>query len=104
MSVKKSSYRPQTIARSMLCAVFAVFALSAQEPAQKNAPTEEQGYRIDKPGTITFTVGVKIRGKVEKPQVMIFLLKEKPVYNDISLTHSFYEDLMKPIPLNPDEK
>ena len=58
-------------------------------------------YRIDKPGTITFTVGVKIKGKVEKPQVMIFLPKERPFYEKATFSHSFSEDLMKPLPFSP---
>lgn len=68
-------------------------------PAGQSGP--ESGYRIDEPGTITFTVGVKIKGKVEKPQVVIFLPKEKPYYRDISFAHSFSEDLVKPLPFSP---
>jgi hypothetical protein len=56
------------------------------------------GYRIDKPGTITFTVGIKIKGKVEKPQVMIFLPKEKPFYKKPVFSHSFLDDIMQPLP------
>ena len=62
---------------------------------------EEQGYRIEQPGTITFTVGVKIKGKVEKPQVMIFLPKEKTVYREIKFERSFLEDLADPLPFTP---
>jgi hypothetical protein len=61
-------------------------------------------YRIDKPGTITFTVGVKIKGKVEKPQVMIFLPKEKPYYNKATFAYSFMDDIMKPLPFTGIEK
>ncbi len=61
----------------------------------------EQGYRIDQPGTITFTVGVKISGKVEKPQVMIFLPKEKTLYREEVLTRSFSEELAQPLPFTP---
>jgi hypothetical protein len=61
-------------------------------------------YRIDKPGTITFTVGVKIKGKVEKPQVMIFLPKEKPYYQKATFSYSFMDDIMKPLPFTPVEK
>jgi len=60
-----------------------------------------QGYRIDQPGTITFTVGVKIKGKVEKPQVMIFLPKEKTIYREIEFSKSYKEDLMTPLPFTP---
>lgn len=64
-----------------------------------NAPQEQ--YHIEQPGTITFTVGVKIRGKVEKPQVIIFLPKEKTLYRDEQLNHSFTEDLADPLPFTP---
>jgi hypothetical protein len=76
----------------------------SQNPANDNSIKEGQGYRIEKPGTITFTVGVKIKGKVEKPQVMIFLPKEKPVYKEITIAHSFYDDIMEPLPFEPGEK
>ena len=89
---------------TMLCIIYGIFMAHAQGPLPENTSKEEQGYRIDKPGTITFTVGVKIKGKVEKPQVMIFLPKEKPFYREVTMTHSFYDDLMEPLPLRPDEK
>lgn len=60
-----------------------------------------QEYRIEKPGTITFTVGARIKGKVEKPQVMIFLPKEKPDYQEITLERTFKQDLMEPLPFVP---
>ena len=88
----------------LLYVVWALFALHSQAAAQNDTQKDDQGYRIDKPGTITFTVGVKIKGKVEKPQVMIFLPKEKPFYRDIAITHSFLSDLMEPLPLKPEEK
>jgi hypothetical protein len=83
---------------------FFAWSLMAQEPGADAASKDGQGYRIDKPGTITFTVGVKIKGKVEKPQVMIFLPKEKPVYKEIEIAHSFYKDIMEPLPLQPEGK
>ncbi len=92
------------IVRALLCAACAAIVSNAADPAPKSAPIDEQGYRIEKPGTITFTVGVKIKGKVEKPQVVIFLPKEKPVYREVVIKHSFYEELMEPLPLRPDDK
>jgi hypothetical protein len=65
------------------------------------AGVTEQGYRIDQPGTITFTVGVKISGKVEKPQVMIFLPKEKTLYREEVFTRSFTDELSQPLPFTP---
>jgi hypothetical protein len=85
----------------VLCALLVFHSPVAGED---NAKNEDQGYRIDKPGTITFTVGVKIKGKVEKPQVVIFLPKEKPYYRETVITHSFINDIMEPLPLKPEEK
>lgn len=62
---------------------------------------EGTGYRIDVPGTITFTIGVKIKGKAEKPQVVIFLPKEKSFYRDLGFTYSFEKELSKPLPFVP---
>lgn len=61
----------------------------------------QPAFHIDKPGTITFTVGMVIKGKVEKPQVIIFLPKEKPYYRDLKFTHSFAEELNDPLPFTP---
>jgi hypothetical protein len=88
----------------VLCAMLVVFVpVGAQAQDQDNAKASQdgKGYRIDKPGTITFTVGIKIKGKVEKPQVMIFLPKERPVYNKATFSMSFQDDIMKPLPFDP---
>jgi len=77
---------------------------AADQKALQDQAKDDQGYRIDKPGTITFTVGVKIKGKLEKPQVMIFLPKEKSVYNEVTITHSFHDAIMEPLPLDLGEK
>jgi len=59
------------------------------------------GYLIEQPGTITFTVGVKITGKVEKPQVMIFLPKEKTLHRKPELKRSFSEEIAEPLSWTP---
>jgi hypothetical protein len=94
---------PRLAACAILC-IIGPFPSDAADLAHDNSTREDQGYRIEKPGTITFTVGVKIKGKVEKPQVVIFLPKEKPVYREVTIKHSFYEEIMEPLPLEPDEK
>jgi hypothetical protein len=73
----------------------------AKPPASAQDTAIQPGYRIDRPGTITFTVGVVIKGKVDKPQVMIFLPKEKPYFRDFKLSHSFAEELKEPLPFEP---
>ena len=78
--------------------------VSGTEATKRDTATQgfqQNGYKIDQPGTITFTVGVKIKGKVEKPQVMIFLPKEKTQYKKNVLDHSFSEDLSEPLPYIP---
>jgi len=64
-------------------------------------PDQLQGYRIDQPGTITFTVGVQIKGKVEKPQVVIFLPKERSLYREVTFVRSFNKEIMQPLPFTP---
>jgi hypothetical protein len=44
---------------------------------------------------------VKISGKVEKPQVMIFLPKEKTLYREESFNRSFIGELSQPLPFIP---
>jgi len=97
------------IVRVLLCALAVCGIVSAASPAAApgedkagvKAATGDMGYRMDKPGTITFTVGITVKGKVEKPQVIIFLPKEKPVYRTTSVSMSFLQDIMKPIPFVP---
>lgn len=78
-----------------------VFSTDATQQDTATQGFQQSGYKIEQPGTITFTVGVKIKGKVEKPQVMIFLPKEKTEYKKDILDHSFSEDLSEPLPYIP---
>jgi hypothetical protein len=77
-----------------------IYSDEKQNPDPK-VTEDNQVYRIEKPGTITFTVGIKIKGKVEKPQVMIFLPKEKPVYKEHMLNRSFEKELSEPLDFSP---
>ena len=63
--------------------------------------SQKQEYVIEQPGTITFTSGVKIAGKVEKPQVMIFMSKESSLSFKPSFEHSFESEIFKPIEQPP---
>jgi hypothetical protein len=81
-------------------AVLATAVLS-QNGAEKTADGGG-GFRIDEPGTITFTVAMKIEGKIDKPQVMIFLPKEKRYYRKITFSHSFHKEIMSPFPFTPE--
>ena len=91
-----------TAIRIAIAGVFCTAATILAQPAGQAAGEQPaRGYRIEEPGTITFTVGVKIKGKVEKPQVMIFLPKEKPYYREVEFTHSFTDAIMEPQPFQP---
>jgi len=90
--------------RIHLCILAIISLCIAQHDAkteQAEADTESGEYIMDKPGTIRFQHGIIIVGKVEKPQVMIFLPKEKSYYRNITFTRSFKEDIAEPIPFEP---
>lgn len=88
------------VKNSVLFMILTIVIVIAQN-SENNNTVKEQGYRIEQPGTITFTVGVKIRGKVEKPQVVIFLLKEKTHHKEMEFSYSFKKDMSKPLPFIP---
>ncbi len=92
---------PLTIAIIISTGFMGTRIYSQDSTGTSSEPKENQAYKIEKPGTITFTVGVKIKGKVEKPQVMIFLPKEKPVYKDHVLDRSFAAELAEPLDFSP---
>ena len=81
--------------------VIAVICAFAEDSTNTRNDSDKKDYRIEKPGTITFTVGIKIEGKVAKPQVVIFLPKEKSQYRKLDFSYSFKNDLAKPLPLIP---
>lgn len=81
--------------------ILAVPNVNGENELTKDSDTTVENYQVEKPGTITFTTGSKIIGKVEKPQVMIFLVKEKPIYKEITIERSFKEELLLPLPFFP---
>lgn len=87
----------------ILLLIISVITVLAQQPPAESQEEKavDTGYRIDVPGTITFTVGVKIKGKVEKPQVVIFLPKERSYYRDMKFSYSFENEISKPLPFVP---
>lgn len=98
----------ETMRNVLMCIVISAFvfapvlAQKARSSAIKDSTAQTaQDYLIEQPGTITFTVGVKITGKVEKPQVIIFLPKEKTLYLKPGLNRSFSEELAEPLSWTP---
>lgn len=82
----------------IIISIVITFSLITSAPTEQN---EQSEYVIDQPGTITFTSGVKIKGKVEKPQVVIFMTKERSYTRGMEFDYSFKGDIMKPIELTP---
>lgn len=87
------SYKALIVLFCLLCVSSFGEPLSSQ--------SDSTGYIIDQPGTITFTSGVKIKGKVEKPQVVIFMTKEKALSRPMDFNYSFKDDIMEPISFTP---
>ncbi len=91
----------RTIQWLLFSIVFIICTSVAGDSTSQVDNSKDVGYRIEQPGTITFTVGIKIMGKVKKPQVVIFLPKEKPTYREMEFSYSFKKDLSKPLPFIP---
>jgi hypothetical protein len=97
----KTTIHAWAVAMSIIfCTVISLFAqTNAAKTPRQNA--ESEGYRIEQPGTITFTQGITIKGKVEKPQVMIFLPKEKTLFKEITFNRSFRDAIALPPVFDP---
>lgn len=84
-----------------------VFLFSSQALSQtKNdniSPIKEKAskkdYIVQKPGEITFTSGVVIEGRVEKPQLMLVITKEELRINPISFKKKFTKNITNSLKL-----
>jgi len=54
-------------------------------------------YYFQKPGELVFIKGTVIKGKVERPQVMIIIQKEKIKKTEKKLKRSFRKEILKPL-------
>ncbi|OGJ86846.1 MAG: hypothetical protein A2268_14335 [Candidatus Raymondbacteria bacterium RifOxyA12_full_50_37] len=83
-----------------LCFAFASGSAEAQKPAKLAAvpatPAQDE-FVIRKPGEITFTTGIVIEGRVEKPQVMLILTKERLKLQSIRFERSFVNRITEPV-------
>jgi len=86
---------------SIACLIIVSFCMAQNPPSVQKPVAEGSDYVVEQPGTITFKHGIVIVGKVEKPQVLIFLPKEKSYYRDIAFARSFAEDIAQPLPFDP---
>ncbi len=87
--------------RFVFALIVACALCRAQDPAAGQPLDEGSDYVVDQPGTITFKHGIVIVGKVEKPQVMIFLPKEKSYYRKVSFSRSFSDEIAQALPFEP---
>lgn len=68
--------------------------------ANAAAQAGQDEFVIKKPGEITFTTGIVIEGRVEKPQVMLVLSKEKIRIADEAFKNSFLSRITRPLQYN----
>ncbi|MFH1761386.1 MAG: hypothetical protein ABIA63_09840 [bacterium] len=80
--------------------IIAGFLLSGKMIAQENNIEDKGLYKMDKPGTITFKTGTEIVAKTEKPQVEIFIEKEKPKLLKVMEEPSLVNLIEKPLKIN----
>ncbi|MBL8026755.1 MAG: hypothetical protein JNL74_10115 [Fibrobacteres bacterium] len=67
----------------------------AQKSASANSAEDEAV--IKKPGEITFTSGIVIEGRVEKPQVLLIMSKEKTKLPELKLNASMIKFIEEPV-------
>jgi hypothetical protein len=90
----------------VVCALLFCAAVNAQDSTSATDSKQpmasiESEFSVEQPGSITFKTGVVIVGNVEKPQVMIFLPKEKSYYRQVRLSRSFEKDAAEPMLFEP---
>lgn len=90
--------RMKTILLLVLVLIFLAQAQSADGGA--NDGRNEDDYVVKKPGEITFTTGIVIEGRVEKPQVILILTKEKVKMEPLHFDHSFVKNITEPVRYN----
>jgi len=59
-------------------------------PAQQQAPVEKKDVKL-------FIDKIEIEGRLEKPQVMLFLPGQTPEIDDIQIDRSFMKDIFRPV-------
>lgn len=68
--------------------------------ADAAAGANQEDFIIKKPGELTFTTGVVIEGRVEKPQVMLVLSKEALRLEPVTFEKSFLDNITRPLQYN----
>ena len=64
------------------------------------AAQKDEDFIIKKPGEISFTSGIVIEGRVEKPQVLLVLTKERIKVDPVVFQQSFLKNITDPLRYN----
>jgi hypothetical protein len=78
--------------KMILLLLFAALLLGQTTPK-----SEDDDFVIKKPGEITFTSGIIIEGRVEKPQVLLIMTKEKTKLPPLKLNSSMIRFIEEPV-------
>jgi hypothetical protein len=80
-----------------LDAQFSVPAKVQKGPVQA---MKDEEFVIKRPGEITFTSGIIIEGRIEKPHVMLVLTKERIKLEPLVFQQSFLKNITSPLRFN----
>jgi len=85
------------------CIFFLLFLSSllwGQTTNKNEVAADPNDFVIKKPGEITFTSGIIIEGRVEKPQVLLIMTKEKTKLPALKLNSSMIRFIEEPVNIN----
>lgn len=81
----------------MACLAGILFIFQFSLAAETSPSKKDIEYYFQKPGEIVFTQGTVIKGKVERPQVVIIIQKEKIKQVESTFEKSFKSEILKPL-------
>ncbi|MFH0921238.1 MAG: hypothetical protein V1913_12860 [Fibrobacterota bacterium] len=86
---------------TVLAATAAETQFSRSVKAGSAPAPQEESFVIKKPGEITFTSGIVIEGRVEKPQVMLVFIKERIKLEPVVFRQSPIGKITEPLRITP---
>lgn len=99
MKITKSIRFFFTVLFLLLISAFAAIGQNAKEQAKQNpekaAPVEQAP--VEKKDVKLFIDKIEIEGRLEKPQVMLFLPGQTPEIDDIQIERSFMKNIFRPV-------
>ena len=96
----KTLLRTLLLLLSVLAAVTPTQSLVPAKSRSAGPASADEEFIIKKPGEITFTSGIVIEGRVEKPQVMLVLTKERIKVEPVLFQQSFLKNITDPLRYN----